>query len=108
MKEIRVLLIGVGGYGMGYAREMLEHGAEKRASIAGVVDPYAASSPVYQALKDAIEMLQTWLQTNWDEALWGDVSKMPSVNGEYVDWKTMNVIYSENPPVKPDDYVPMS
>lgn len=53
MKEIRVLLIGVGGYGMGYAREMLEHGAEKRASIAGVVDPYAASSPVYQALKDA-------------------------------------------------------
>ena len=61
-----------------------------------------------QALKDAIEMLQTWLQTNWDEALWGDVSKMPSVNGEYVDWKTMNVIYSENPPVKPDDYVPMS
>ena len=52
MKEIRVLLIGVGGYGMGYAREMLEHGAEKRASIAGVVDPYAASSPVYQALKD--------------------------------------------------------
>lgn len=61
-----------------------------------------------QALKSAIEMLQTWLQTNWDEALWGDVSKMPSVNGEYVDWKTMNVIYSENPPVKPDDYVPMS
>lgn len=61
-----------------------------------------------QALKGAIEMLQTWLQTNWDEALWGDVSKMPSVNGEYVDWKTMNVIYSENPPVKPDDYVPMS
>lgn len=61
-----------------------------------------------QALKDAIEMLQTWLQTNWDEALWGDVSKMPSVNGEYVDWKTMNVIYSEYPPVKPDDYVPMS
>lgn len=60
-----------------------------------------------QMLKDAIEMLQTWLQTNWDEALWGDVSKMPSVNGEYVDWKTMNVIYSENPPVKPDDYVPM-
>ena len=60
-----------------------------------------------QALKDAIEMLQTWLQTNWDEALWGDVSKIPSVNGEYVDWKTMNVIYSENPPVKPDDYVPM-
>ena len=53
MKETRVLLIGVGGYGMGYAREMLEHGAEKRASIAGVVDPYAASSPVYQALKDA-------------------------------------------------------
>ncbi len=60
-----------------------------------------------QMLKDAIEVLQTWLQTNWDEALWGDVSKIPSVNGEYVDWKTMNVIYSENPPVKPDDYVPM-
>ena len=60
-----------------------------------------------QALKDAIAALQTWLQTNWDESLWGDVSKLPSVNGEYVDWKTMNVIYSENPPMKPDDYVPM-
>lgn len=60
-----------------------------------------------QALKDAIEALQTWLQTNWDEALWGDVSKMPSVNGEYVDWKTMNVIYSDNAPVKPDDYAPL-
>ena len=53
MKDIRVLLVGVGGYGAGYVREMLEHGAEKHALIAGVVDPYAASSPVYQALKDA-------------------------------------------------------
>ena len=53
MKDIRVLLVGVGGYGAGYVREMLEHGVEKHALIAGVVDPYAASSPAYQALKDA-------------------------------------------------------
>ena len=74
----------------------------------GWMDASAEANGEYdQALKDAIVALQTWLQTNWDESLWGDASKTPSVNGEYVDWKTMNVIYSEYPPVKPDDYVPM-
>ena len=74
----------------------------------GWMDASAEANGEYdQALKDAIVALQTWLQTNWDESLWGDASKIPSVNGEYVDWKTMNVIYSEYPPVKPDDYVPM-
>lgn len=53
MKTIRVLLVGVGGYGTGYAREMLEHGAQYGAVMAGVVDPYAASSDEYQALQAA-------------------------------------------------------
>lgn len=53
MKTIRVLLVGVGGYGAGYVREMLENGAQYGAEIAGVVDPYAAASADYQALQEA-------------------------------------------------------
>ena len=37
MKQVRVLLVGVGGYGAGYAREMLDHGAANGAALAGVV-----------------------------------------------------------------------
>lgn len=58
-----------------------------------------------QTLREAIEQLQLWLRDHWDEAAWGDVSKMPSVNGEYVDWKTMNVIYSDVPPMKPEEEI---
>lgn len=53
MKTIRVLLVGVGGYGAGYVREMLANGSQWGAALAGVVDPYAASSPEYEALKAA-------------------------------------------------------
>ena len=60
-----------------------------------------------QVLIDAVAALQTWLRDNWDEEKWGEPEKMPAVNGEYVDWKTMAVVYStENPPVRPDDYNP--
>ena len=50
MKRLSVLLVGVGGYGAGYAREMLDHGEERGAALAGVVDPYAAASPCYGEL----------------------------------------------------------
>lgn len=58
------------------------------------------------ALKKTIEAVQTWLRANWDEAKWGDAEKnMPAVNGEFVDGKTWNVIFSDNRPEKPEDYV---
>ena len=50
MKQLTVLLVGVGGYGTGYVREMLDHGAERGAVLAGVVDPYAATSKYYDEL----------------------------------------------------------
>jgi len=59
-----------------------------------------------EALRRGVEALQTWLRENWDETKWGEAdANMPSVNGEYVDWKTMNVIYRPEPPEKPEDYV---
>lgn len=51
MKPLSVLLVGVGGYGANYAREMLEHGEERALTLAGVVDPYAATSPYYAGLQ---------------------------------------------------------
>ena len=50
MGELTVLLVGVGGYGTGYVREMLDHGAERGVALAGVVDPYAATSRFYDEL----------------------------------------------------------
>ena len=50
MKQVSVLLVGVGGYGAGYVREMLDHGAERGVSLAGVVDPFAAASRYYDEL----------------------------------------------------------
>ena len=50
MDKLSVLLVGVGGYGAGYVREMLDHGAARGAVLAGVVDPYAATSRYYDEL----------------------------------------------------------
>ena len=50
MDKLPVLLVGVGGYGSGYVREMLDHGAERGAALAGVVDPFAATSRYYDEL----------------------------------------------------------
>ena len=56
-----------------------------------------------QALADAVAALQTWLRDNWDEEKWGEPEKMPAVNGAFVDWKTMTIVYSsDNPPEKPE------
>ncbi|MBQ8953889.1 MAG: Gfo/Idh/MocA family oxidoreductase [Clostridia bacterium] len=50
MRQLSVLLVGVGGYGTNYAREMLDHGEALGAVLAGVVDPYAATSKCYGEL----------------------------------------------------------
>lgn len=47
MKEIRVLLVGIGGYAAGYVREMAERGIQGGLKLAGVVDPYAEKSARY-------------------------------------------------------------
>ena len=50
MKKLSVLLIGAGGYGASYVAEMLDHGEERGMTLAGVVDPYAATSQHYDRL----------------------------------------------------------
>ena len=51
MKPLTVLLVGAGGYGAGYVRELLENGAPHALKLVGVADPYAAASPQFDALK---------------------------------------------------------
>ena len=53
MERSKVLLVGVGGFGAGYVRELLEGAAGQRAQVVGVVDPYAKQSPAYPLLERA-------------------------------------------------------
>ncbi len=53
MERTKVLLVGVGGFGAGYVRELLEGAAGQRAQVVGVVDPYAKQSPAYPLLERA-------------------------------------------------------
>ena len=50
-RELEVLLVGVGGYGAGYARVVLEAGGELGLRLAGVADPLASRSPLYRELE---------------------------------------------------------
>ena len=50
MGKVRVLLIGIGGYGQGYLRELLS-GNDPSVELAGVADPYASSSLRLDELK---------------------------------------------------------
>lgn len=62
MREISVLLVGVGGYGEVYARAMLEEGSALGLCLAGVADPFAARctriaelsarAPVFASMED--------------------------------------------------------
>ena len=60
MKEIRVLLVGIGGYAVNYVCEMKERGVPEGLILAGVVDPYAAQSPRYE---DALSMTSVFCNT---------------------------------------------
>lgn len=60
MKEIRVLLVGIGGYAAGYVREMKERGIDGGLKLVGVVDPYAKQSVRYE---DARSMTSVFCDT---------------------------------------------
>lgn len=46
MKELSIVLAGVGGYGALIAQEVLTHAAEHNATVAGIVEPFLQNSPV--------------------------------------------------------------
>jgi predicted dehydrogenase len=50
MKKIRVLLAGIGGYGLYYANALLDDSDADR-ELAGVADPFAEKSPRYEDIK---------------------------------------------------------
>ena len=50
MEKVRVLLAGTGGYGANYFRILLE-GKDNGVEFAGVADPFASASPLFEELK---------------------------------------------------------
>lgn len=63
MKEIKVLLVGVGGYGAGITKEVLDNREKKEVRVVGVVEPFIDNSvmkeeiisnniPVYTSMQD--------------------------------------------------------
>ena len=51
-KPLQTLLVGVGGYAALYANFLLSGEFDTELQLAGVVDPYAESSPCYENLKE--------------------------------------------------------
>ena len=49
MEKVQILLLGIGGYGAQYLHEFLD-GNDTSFELAGVVDPFAASSPRFGEL----------------------------------------------------------
>lgn len=49
---LKILLVGIGGYGLNYVSEVLQHLEQKGLEIAGVVDPIAEASEKYMDLKN--------------------------------------------------------
>ncbi len=68
MDTIRILLVGIGGYGAGYVSDLAVHAAEHNAKVVGIVDPYAEKSPQYETartLTDAFyDSLEAFYQDN--------------------------------------------
>ena len=52
MKELKLLLVGVGGYAASYINELKLRGAAGGLKIEGAVDPYAEKANEYQTLCD--------------------------------------------------------
>lgn len=52
MDQMKILLVGVGGYAVNYIRELRKNGAQNGLKLEGAVDPYARQSSEYQTLID--------------------------------------------------------
>jgi predicted dehydrogenase len=50
MAKLKIMQVGIGGYGVGYLEPMLDSLPNDRYELAGVVDPMADSSPLYPRL----------------------------------------------------------
>lgn len=46
MNSVNIVLVGIGGYGAGYVRALLNGGGRHPYKLAGAVDPYPGNSPV--------------------------------------------------------------
>jgi len=51
---LQTLLVGAGGYGVTHAEYLLSNEFSQDMCFAGVVDPYAKTSPIYDRLKSAV------------------------------------------------------
>ncbi|NLM26226.1 MAG: Gfo/Idh/MocA family oxidoreductase [Firmicutes bacterium] len=45
MNKLSIVLVGIGGYGNGYVKELLENPGNREYSIVGVVDPFPENAP---------------------------------------------------------------
>ena len=52
MKNVRIVLAGIGGYGAKYVRDLLRGGGEYPYELVGAADPYPDSSPVLADLRE--------------------------------------------------------
>ncbi len=50
---IEILLVGVGGYGVNYVRELLGPDAPEGVRVAGIADPVARRSDCWEMIEDA-------------------------------------------------------
>lgn len=53
MKKVSVALCGTGGYGAGYAEELMKRQSGGSVRLVGAVDPFPEKSPCYALLRDA-------------------------------------------------------
>lgn len=67
MDELKILLVGIGGFGAGYVTEMQEHGAQHHARLVGIVDPYAEKSPVYETARSLTSAFYDTLEAFYQE-----------------------------------------
>lgn len=51
MNPLRILLVGIGGYGGLYVRDLAANAKEGNVTVAGVVDPYAQNAPEYETAR---------------------------------------------------------
>jgi len=67
MKELSVLLVGVGGYGVTYVQELAAHAREYNVKVVGAVDPFAEKSAAYALLQSLTNRIYPSLEAFFSE-----------------------------------------